>query len=71
MNEPSIGLSRLDYITRMLADTKKVVSYDKGSGKWNWVDRDCVDSQADYHCDFDSWLDAAVDAVEPYLNPES
>jgi hypothetical protein len=68
MNEPYIGLSRLDYLTRMLSDTKKVISYDKGYGKWNWVDPYCRDSQADYHCGFTTWLDAVVDAMEPYLN---
>ena len=67
MNEPSISIGRLDYLTRMLADLKKTITYDKGSGLWSWVDRDCVENLADYHCGFGTWLDAVVDALEPYL----
>jgi hypothetical protein len=58
----------LDYVTRILADTKKHIGYDKGAGLWHWVDRDCIENQADYHCGFKTWWDAATDAVEPYLN---
>jgi hypothetical protein len=68
MNEPTISIARLDYLTRMLADIKKTISYDKGSGQWSWVDRGCEDNQADYHTGFNTWLDAALDALEPYLS---
>jgi len=71
MNERSISISRLDDLTRMLADQKKVIAYDKSAGTWSWVDKDCVDNTPDYHVGFATWLDAVVDTLNPYIVPRA
>jgi len=63
----TIRLSELDEITKFLVDTKKVVSYDVGSGTWYWVERGCEDELSNYHNGFETWLYAAKDAVKPYM----
>ena len=63
----TITLSRLESLTRMLDDTKKIIVYDKHTGYWSWVDKDCVNNLFDYHTGFNSWLNAVLDALEPYL----
>ena len=71
MNSPHrIAHNELDNITRILADTKKVISYNKGGGLWSWVNKDEIEVSEAYHVGFKTWLDAAKDAVEPYLESE-
>lgn len=62
------SLPELDRLTRILHDLKKHISYDKSNGERAWVDNDRMNSLADYHTGFKTWLDAAKDAVEPYIN---
>jgi 3-mercaptopyruvate sulfurtransferase SseA len=64
MNEPSLPLSRLDYITRMLSDNQKTIFYNKGSGVWWWINRIDHDQQDVLNGPFNTWLDAAINALE-------
>jgi hypothetical protein len=66
MNEPSITLSKLNEITRLLALTGKHTGYDKENDTWY-----CI-NDAGMLCSFgfSTWLDAAFDLLRVYLDKE-
>jgi hypothetical protein len=57
----------LEEMERIAVDTKKSFVFIKHSCTWAWMDRDCEDSQDDWHVGFATRLEALQDAVEPYL----
>jgi len=59
---------QLERYERIAADTKKECHYNKHTGYWFWCHRG--DGMIPEATGFASRLEALLDAIEPYLNPE-
>jgi hypothetical protein len=53
----------------VLMDIKMEISYFKSEGTWAWHSRgdDNIDN---WHCGFESWWEAVLDATDPYFQNE-
>lgn len=61
-------LCGIEEYMRIAQDTKKDFSFAKSIGKWYWFNRGY--QHTDSHGPFDTFFEALVDAVEPYLETE-
>jgi len=57
----------IDTMMRIVQDTKKVIGYDKSSGKWYWCDRSEADNVDAWYTGFPTFMSAVNDAIYPYL----
>lgn len=62
-----INSNQLERIFNVFYDIRKILSYNKSTGQWAWVDRDEQDNLEAYHNGFKTAFEAMQDAVEPYL----
>jgi hypothetical protein len=49
-------------------DTRKQYSYNKLEGTWAWFYRSDENKDFAHHTGFETFLDALMDATEPYFN---
>ena len=68
IEEEMILEEQLERYERIAADTKKECHYNKHTGYWFWCHRG--DGMIPEATGFTSRLEALLDAIEPYLNPE-
>jgi hypothetical protein len=64
MNEPSISVTRLNEITKLLAINDIRIDYDKEGGYWYAIKWFTVNERP--YKKFDTWLDAAASVVKSF-----